>query len=242
MLEALSGPPLIGDASVQRLAGLDKLDFLDGYLFRIMVQMLRSDGVDKSGLYDFYETRIKRGGSALSNYDRMLTEYVARRFHGNERRIVHAGTGLGTLPSALAMAGYAVAGIEYDARRFQAARRMHEGLAEAWPEKADRYELIYGEFPGAITGTAWMSSGAVLVFTNCIASWSEELTARIIGTLPAWGDVLLDTRLFGTVRETAEEREALLEGFRQQGLLPTPIVESPPGTYYCHLKPAPAAR
>lgn len=227
---------------MQRLADLDKLDFLDGYLFRIMVQMLRSEGVDQSGLYNFYEARIEQAGSALSNYDRMLTEYVAHRFHRRERRIVHAGTGLGTLPSALAMAGYTVAGIEHDARRFQAARRVHDALAEAWPDKADRYELIYGEFPGTLTGTPWMSSGAVLIFTNCIASWSEELTARIIGTLPAWGDVLLDTRLFGTVRETPEERQVLVERFRRQGLAATPMVESPPGAYYCHLKPASAVR
>jgi hypothetical protein len=221
---------------VPRVPAIDKLDFLDGYLFRVMVTMLRSEGADTSGLYDFYKARIEQAKCALSHYDRMLVEYVSSRFDRTERCIVHAGTGLGTLPSALSVAGYKVVGIEQDARRFQAASRVRGALTEAWPDNADRYNLLSGQFPAVLDGTSWISARTVLIFTNCGSGWPEELTRQIIALLPACGDVLLDTRLFGKVRETAEERQALLDRLQRHGLFAVPIAQSPPDAFYCHLK------
>ena len=40
--------------------GPEELTFLDGYLFRVMVGILKSEGADASGLYDFYKARIEQ--------------------------------------------------------------------------------------------------------------------------------------------------------------------------------------
>lgn len=218
------------------LAGSDKLAFLDGYLFRVMVDMLQSEGPEASGLYDFYKARIEQVGSALSHYDRMLVDYVSARFDRRVRPIVHAGSGLGTLASALALAGYAVAGVEQDAPRFRSARRVRAALGEAWPDAAALYELISGEFPTVVAGTQWMGRQTILIFTNCGATWTEDLSSRIIASLPRFGDVILDARLFGSVRDSPSEREALLDRLRAQGLTATPITETPSDAFYYHLQ------
>lgn len=217
--------------------GSDNLDFLDGYLFRIMVQILRSEDVDASGLYNYYRARVEQSGAALSPYDRMLVNYVRARFDRRDRRIVHGGTGLGTLPSALAFSGYTVAGVEQDAARLRTAGRIHAALTEAWPAIAERYELIEGEFPTVLAGTPCLSPETVLIFTNFVATWPVGLASRIMTSLSACGDAILDMRLFGQVRDTPEERQNLVDQFEAQGLIASPIAESPPGAFYYHLKP-----
>jgi hypothetical protein len=213
------------------------LSFLDGYLFRVMVDMLRTNGAEASGMYDFYKARVEVIGTALSDYDRMLFNFVLTHFDRDKHQIVHAGTGLGTLPSALAMAGYAVAGIEQDSPRFRSACQVRATLAEAWPGAPGRYQLIEGEYPTVLVGTPWLDSSTVLIFTNCGATWSDDLTRRIIASFQWVGNVLLDARLFGEVRDDPTERDGLIELMRAQGLSATAVVESTPGTFYYHLRP-----
>lgn len=217
--------------------GPDNLAFLDGYLFRIMVQILRSEGPEASGFYEYYQARVDQVGSALSHYDRMLFDYVRSRFDRKSRYILHAGTGLGTLPSALAMAGYAVAGVEQDGARFRAAGRVRAALREAWPAAAARYELIHGEYPAVVCDTPWLTPDTILIFTNCGATWPEQLFEHILASLSACGDVVLDARLFGHVRNTAEERQALIARIEAVGMVGTRIEESPSDAFYYHFRP-----
>ncbi len=212
------------------------LDFFDGYLFRVMVDILKADGVDTSGLYNYYRVRIQNNGQALSGYDRMLVQYARTHFDPQQRKIVHAGTGIGTLPSGLAAVGFATAGIEQDSQRFRAANRLRDAIADAWPAAAERYLLILGEFPKSLALTPWISPESVLMFTNCVASWSDELTTHIIGSFRGFGDVILDTRVFGIVRDTPEERLALLDRIEAQGLKSKAIEKNPVGSFYVHLQ------
>jgi hypothetical protein len=216
-------------------AGSDKLAFLDGYLFRVIVDILKSEGAEASGLYDFYKARVEQVGTALSHYDRMLFDYVLSRFDRQSRRILHAGSGLGTLASALAMAGYRIAGVEQDEPRLRSAHRVRAALAEAWPAAVDQYDLIGGEFPTIVANTHWMTQETVLVFTNCGATWTEELFTRILKSLPSFGDIILDARLFGDIRESPTERGALLERMESQGLRATLMAETPADAFYYHL-------
>ena len=223
---------------MQHQAGSGDLTFLDGYLFRVMVQILKSEGVDESGLYNYYRARVEEVGFAPSHYDRMLVDYVQARFDRQNRSIVHAGTGLGTLPSALAFTGYTVAALEQDAGRIRAAGQVHAALAEAWPAAVERYQLIGGEFPTVLDGTPWLAPATVLIFTNCVTTWSDELRARIMASLQTCGDVILDTRLFGEMRDTPEERQAFIAQLEAQGISATPMAESPSDAFYYHLEPA----
>lgn len=215
-------------------SGRDGLEFLDGYLFRVMVDILKSEGA-AAGLYGYYVARIE-GGYALSNYDRVLYKFILAHFDRQKRRIVHAGIGLGTLTSILSQTGYTVAGIEWDDARRRAAGRVRDALVQAWPSVAERYELMGGEYPTVLAGTPWMTPETVLVFTNCGAGWSEELTDRIITSFLSVGDVILDARLFGKTREAPVERDDLVKRIEAQGLTVTKIAETPSGSYYHHVK------
>src|SRR4051812_29260349 len=110
----------------------ENLSFLDGYLFRVMVDMLRASGPQESGFYEYYRSRVEQVGTALSDYGRFLADYLAANFDPTERRVVHAGIGLGTLASALAVRGFNVTGLEYDGKRFDAAIRVRSALADKW--------------------------------------------------------------------------------------------------------------
>jgi hypothetical protein len=213
----------------------ENLAFLDGYLYRVLVKILRSGDIETTGLYDFYLYRIEQCGVALSNYDKVLIGHALANFAPQARRVVHAGIGLGTLASALVVAGYKVAGIERDPRRFRAASSVRAALADAWPGAAERYELIEGEFPTALDNTSWVARDAVLIFTNCGAGWTDELTERIIASFPNYGDVILDTRLFGNTRDLPAEREQLLERIAPRALAAQPI-DAAPNAFYYHMR------
>src|SRR5262249_5432396 len=156
---------------------------------------------------------------------RMLFNYVFANFDRRSRHVVHAGTGLGTLASALAMAGYTVAGIEQDPPRFRAASRVRATLGDIWPDGSRRYELISGEYPAVVDGTPWMAPETVLIFTNCAAGWSDDFTALAVGSFRSVGDVLLDARLFGKVRDEPAERENLIAQMTAAGLTATPMAQ-----------------
>lgn len=212
-----------------------ELAFLDGYLLRVIVEMLASSGLEESGLYAYYERRVEITRSALSAYDKVLLDYVVKNFDKAAWRIVHAGIGIGTLTSALVVAGYAVAGVERDAGRFQAASQVRKALAQIWPSQVEGYSLIQGEFPTIIEGARWKSRDVLLIFTNCVAGWSEPLTESIIASFPAYGSVILDTQLFGRIRDMPEERQALVQDIEGHGLTIEPIAGMPSYAYYYHI-------
>lgn len=219
-------------SGVQSHGSPQQLAFLDGYLLRVMAEVLRTQGAEVSGLYDYYRDRIENEKRALSPYDHVLIAYIQAHF-GRERPFIHAGTGMGTLPIALAHAGYTGVGVEYEMGRFRAACHLRAVVGQTWPEIERRYEVIEGEFP--TVGNERAGSDAILIFTNCGAGWDEALTTRMIEAAAKMGDVLLDIRLFGNVRDDPAERDALLARFAKAGLTHKPIPGMPGGTYYHHL-------
>ena len=216
----------------------ERLAFVNDYLFGVMTEMLRTRGVEDSGFYNFYRARIEDERTALSGYDRILLSYITSNFNPAHRPVVHAGIGLGTLASALAIGGFTVGGVEEDGRRFQAATQLRMAVTEMWPEVDERYELIQGSFPRVALDTKWLGASTILIFTNCGSGWSEELTEEVISVFPRFGDVILDARLFGTIRDLPEEHAALLARIEKHGMAARPIPETNPlGAYYHHIRP-----
>jgi len=220
---------------------IETLSFLDGYIYRVMARMLRSDGPQESGLYDFYKARIERERRALSGYDRLLFAYLTSHFEPNDQQVLHAGIGVGTLASALAVSGFRVAGLERDDGRFKAASRVRAAVCDAWPEVAERYEVVAGTFPTTVLSPSWTSGRTILLFTNCAADWTDAFTDSIIDLFPRFGGVLLDSRLFGRVRDAEDERESLMRAIERRGLTATPLLETRGlGAYYHHIRSAAA--
>ena len=211
-----------------------KVAILDAAMFRIMEKMLNSAGPAESGLYDYYEARIAQRQGALSGYDKALIRYALASFDKDDRRIVHAGTGIGTLTAALAAAGFTIAGIERDESRARAATRIRDTLAGLWPADAARYSLIVGEYPTIVSGTSWMAPDVLLIFTNCVAGWSDQLTEKIIRSFASFGDVILDITVFGKDREDETERRLLVDLIRRQGLTAKPLNDPEMPSYACY--------
>jgi hypothetical protein len=217
------------------------LDFLDGYLFRLLQEIVAKDGLSESGFENYYGSRLTEKVGGLIEYEERLARYLLEGYPG--RRVVHAGIGIGVLACALACNGMTVAGVEYYPKRIASARYLRAALIEIWPDIEARYEIFEGNYPDALmprdkpapqksrflaqwraqkspigpsgpgpsTPGPWFNSNAILVFTNVASSWSDDTLASIIGSLPRFAEVLLDLRLFGTIRDTDRERTDLFD-------------------------------
>lgn len=187
------------------LAPTVSLDFLDGYLFRLL-QEIATGPPEDSGFLDYYVSRIKDKIGGLMEYEERLARYLLSNHMG--RPVVHAGTGVGTLPCALACNGMSVTAIEGYAPRVVTAQRIRTAIADIWPDVLTRYNIVEGIYPHALSSKQW-GPKAVLVFTNVASSWSEDEQEAIIRSMRLFGEAILDLRLFGAVRNSERDRAAL---------------------------------
>lgn len=188
------------------LAPSVSLDFLDGYLFRLLQEILAERGAEKSGFFDYYAARITRKLGGLMEYEERLAHYLLANFA--DRHVVHAGTGIGTLPCALACNGMTVTAIEGLHARVESARRLRGALIEIWPEVDRRYDIIEGTFPGALPATQY-GPDSILAFTNVASAWDEQQETSIIQSMQRFGQAVLNLRLFGHVRNEEADRNEL---------------------------------
>jgi hypothetical protein len=184
------------------LAPSVSLDFLDGYLFRLLEE-IAAGPPEESGFLDYYVSRIKDKIGGLMEYEERLARYLLSN-HMN-RPVVHAGTGVGTLPCALACNGMSVTAIEGYAPRVVAAQRIRAAIANIWPDVWMRYNIVEGVYPHALSSKHW-GPQAILVFTNVASSWTDDEQAAIIRSMRLFGEAILDLRLFGSVRNEERDR------------------------------------
>ena len=198
------------------------LDFLDGYLFRLLQEIAAQEGLEGSGFQNYYGSRLANRIGGLIEYEEHLARHLLHQYSGY--RVVHAGMGVGTLACALACNGMTVAGVEAYAARVKSAHRLRSAVIEIWPEVADRYHIIEGLFPQVLlekpalawlpwrrSTSPWLDSNAVLVFTNVVTTWNDETQAAIIEAMLRFAEVFLDLSLFGVMREEDAERTALFD-------------------------------
>jgi hypothetical protein len=224
------------------LAPTVNLDFLDGYLFRLLQEIAEQRGLRRSGFLNFYGSRIADRIGGLIEYEERLARHLLSRYP--ERRVVHAGIGVGTLACALACNGMTVAGIEYNRRRVRSARRLRAAVAAIWPEVADRYEIIKGLYPEVLTAgprfpwrrkppaSAWLDSNAILIFTNVAYGWTDAALASVIESLPRFAEAFLDLRLFGILREEDAERSALFDRIARRARWAERLPDLAGGSHY----------
>lgn len=182
------------------------LDFLDGYLFRLLQEILADRGAEKSGFFDYYATRVTGKLGGLMEYEERLARYLLANFAG--RHVVHAGTGVGTLPCAIACNGMTVTAIEGLRTRVESAQRLRVAIVEIWPEVDQRYDIIEGTFPEALPATR-CGPETILAFTNVASAWDEQQETSIIHSMQRFGQAVLDLRLFGHVRNEEADRNEL---------------------------------
>ncbi|HQT15750.1 MAG: hypothetical protein B7Y08_29760 [Rhodospirillales bacterium 24-66-33] len=188
------------------LAPSVSLDFLDGYLFRLLQEIVADRGAEKSGFFDYYSSRLTDKIGGLMEYEERLARYLLANCTGHH--IVHAGTGIGTLPCALACNGMTVTAIESLRPRVESARRIRAAIVDIWPEIDPRYNIITGVYPDALDSKQY-SPDATLVFTNVASDWNVDQEMSIIQSMQGFGQAVLDLRLFGHVRNEEADRAEL---------------------------------
>lgn len=184
------------------------LDFLDGYLFRLLQEIAADQGIEASGFHEYYSSRLMDKIGGLMEYEERLARYLLANFQ--HRHILHVGTGIGTLPCVLACNGISVTAIEGFRARVASARRIRAAVIDIWPEVAQRYDISEGSYPGVLATNSY-SPESILVFTNIASSWTTEHQASIIESMQQFSVALLDLRLFGTVRNDERERRDLFD-------------------------------
>jgi len=213
-------------------SGVRSADFFDGYAFRAIQKEMTSATPGTNGLYNYYEYRLREHAGGLREYEGVVATYI-RDHVPAATPIVHVAIGMGTTTALLALFGFQVVGIEADIARAELAGRFRTSIIQAWPAVEDRYTLIHGLFPAALSELpAGFSIGPLALFTNFGADLPEAVMADILAALPRFATVILDLRLFGAIRETAEARDALRDSIVAQGLRDAGPVPSAPSSHY----------
>lgn len=211
--------------AVASLSPTVDLQFLGGYLFRVLQEIVEEQGIERSGFYNYYAQHLKQR-IGLQAYEEDLAHFLLAR--GPERPLLHAGIGLGTLACALAANGLTVTGIEVDDGRVGSARLLRDAVVQMWPDVAGRYRIVHGAFPDVATPPMWapwkqpeiaLDPRATLLFTNVVMSWSDELQRSILATLPRFAEVILDLRTFGIVRDDESARQALFARIAERAVV-----------------------
>lgn len=177
-------------------------------------------GVEESGAYEYYAVRAERGEPFLG-YERAVMAHILER---QPSRLVHAGIGIGPVIAAMADEGMPAVGYEGETGRFAAAEALRASLGLD-------YELRFTTFPDADVGR-----GGLLLFTNVGSGWTREQENAVTETFRKFDEVVLDLRLFGSVRSSEEQRTELRRRLSKLGQ----VEDLPPieGAYYVSVRPA----
>ena len=193
------------DAVRWRLAA--QTNFFDGY-FTCFIQRSAPDD-------PYYAGRIKNGVRALEYYDRAIVDWAATKWPAGSRpQLIHAGAGIGFLAALLAIHGFEVAAFDAYPARADAAKALQAVLTQIIPDIGGRLTFCRGWYPDAV-GDLLQDRERVLLFTNVASGWDAALTERIIASFADYDWVVLSLRLFGKVREDANEWSALLNRIKE---------------------------
>ena len=136
----------------------------------------------------------------LSHYEIVMAEYLADQYPA-KTRVLELGCGFGQLSIALAYFGFDVQGVEGSPPRVTGSKFFKGELPDL------PYKLVEGYYPAVEHGPF-----DVLVGTNLVSgfydNWNVPQEEKIPRLLQG-KDALLNLRLWWTVREGADEQEAL---------------------------------
>lgn len=191
-----------------------------GFLRKRIAEM----GVEGSGAGEDYQLRAQRG-EAFTDAERVvMRDVLALR----PSRVLHVGTGMGAVAAALAQSGVPVTGYEVDDARFAAAEALRETLAL-------RYGLENAPYPDDDDG-----QGGLLLVSGLRADWNRRQEAAVIETFGAFDVVIVDLRLFGSVRDAPAERDDLRRRIAEIGKVEE--LPATAGAQYIRLRPSKDAR
>ncbi len=184
---------------------------LEAVLLPLMRSRLEKLGIDESGAYNFYRSRLEMD-RALCDYEIKLAQAIAERL-ASIAEIHEIGCGWGQLVFLLAWCGFKSTGFEVDERRFRGAESLLDALGNGGRDGADRAWLRFESFPPLDRPPP----GSLVVATNIVVSNPELIEEHVAWALRRYKYAIIDVDRFCRERQPAD-RPALFTLVEQAGL------------------------
>jgi hypothetical protein len=201
----------------------------------VMAERVRQLGPDKSGLYNFYVSRLE-AGKALIHYDLLLGAWCLANV-SRSTIIVDIGAGLGQFSALMAANGFTTIACENDGGRFEALQALHYALGRLNPTWGDRLETTNRAYPFTIEGLVGRES---LAICSClVATVTPEVERQMAAGLRQFTSALIDPHRFGRKkRDTPEELLETMALLKAEGLSePEPVLKWDNGHFH-RVRPA----
>lgn len=209
-------PRLSGDgpgvAPPMQSIDADPASWLTRVLLPIMHYRIALLGVEHSGAYEFYRTRLA-SGRVFGDYElRLVDAIISRQFLVDE--VHEIGCGWGQLVLLLAWRRYRTTGFEIDRKRFLGAVCLHEVLSRIDEVRANRATLRREFFPPLDRPDPERS---LVIATNIVTENPRFVEDQILWGLRRYRYAVIDVDRFCAPRRP-KDHPSLLARIERSGL------------------------
>ena len=223
----VSGPVMTASAAAAKIAtpsAAGATERVNDKLLQLHLGRVAALGVDESGLYAHYKGLLdseRIAGQSVAELANLIT-YLLPRFDRYD--VLRAG--LGELAFVLAALGLRAVGFDQNPKRFAAMTAGLEEFTNEDLEIASRLTIGRAAIPDL------PRRNRVLGIATHLIGYTPEQQEQAINKLSAYSALLIDPRVFLYLRNSDEEREAIVETLRSLGF--TQIREFPKlSVVYC---------
>jgi hypothetical protein len=190
----------------------DTVAQLSALLFPLMRYRMDQLGVDGSGAFEFYRSRLAKG-QAFADYEVQLVHSIIEKNLAMEE-IHEIGCGWGQLMFLLAWRGFKVTGFEADERRFRSACWLSNVMAQVDEERAARVRIRNEFFPPLDRPDA---AHTAVIATNVVIGNPTLFEHEMIWGLRRYRYAIVDVEHFCRQRP-AEEQSTFISLVEECGL------------------------
>jgi hypothetical protein len=197
-------------------------------LLPIMRYRMKKFGVDASGAYNFYRSRLDTN-CVFAGYEIQLAKQILARFaHVDE--VHEIGCGWGQLVFLLAWSGYAATGFEVDSCRFRGAEYLHKVLGEIDGSRVASAKLRNEFFPPLDRPAG---NHSMVISTNIVVSDPDLVEEQVVWALRRYRYAIVDVDRFCRLR-APDGRQGLIAAVELAGLKSAGLFcdAGPDGQYY----------
>jgi hypothetical protein len=181
-------------------------------LLPVMRYRVEKLGVDASGAFNFYRSRLE-ANRVFCDYEIQLVGKIFERLTAIDE-IYEIGCGWGQLVFLLAWCGYDATGFEIDSRRFLGAEFLRKVLGQVDEDRVMHARLRNEFFPPLDRP---QSNCSVVVATNVVIGNPELFEEQMLWALRRYRYAIVDVDRFCRLRQP-DERPAFIASVERTGL------------------------
>ena len=197
---------------------------LETEILCFLKEELQAKGEDDSGLGWWYRINYAEQNRGYAPYQHAIADFLDGQ-RANFDRVTEVGAGIGQVCIHLSARGWQTIPIEVNPPRYMAMERLLDRIGRSHPEVRARIEPRHVFFPD--NAQDYLEQRTVLVFASLGWGIDEDTRLRIMRALTWAGGVIIELRVFFTLREGLEQ-ERLIEEVEQLGFAaPLEIMDWP---------------